>query len=404
MNSSRKNKKSDILYISYDGLMEPLGESQVLSYLEPLSDQFKIEIISFEKPSDLKSERRKVFKKRLQDRSIKWHMLRYHERPSLLATVFDILLGFFLSLILFFRSKIKIIHIRSLLPGLMVLPLKLAFSYHLIFDMRGFWPEEKVDRAGWSTNSFKYLIAKYFQDRIISRSDKIVTLTDQAKYKILNEFPELDSSVFEVIPTCTDTNKFELLKQEKDNEFEIIFGHLGSVDTAYSIDPIIKMIKNFQELGKKIKVIFFNQGSHEYIRSRLKHFNISRSFSEIQELDFESVSNNLRKIHIGCFFAKYSTSIIGSLPTKMGEFLSSGKPIVCNPANEDIVGIIENNGVGLIERLESNYSAEDLFISLQGLISDQEMPKRCRNLAESFFALSLGVKKYKKIYIELSSR
>ena len=404
MNNSRKNKKSNILYISYDGLMEPLGESQVLSYLEPLSEQYRIEIISFEKSSDLKSERKELFKKRLQVKGIKWHMLRYHERPSLLATIFDISLGFFLSLILIFRSKIKIIHIRSLLPGLMVLPLKFLFSYHLIFDMRGFWPEEKVDRAGWPRTSFKYLLAKSFQDRIISKSDKIVTLTNQAKYKILNEFPKLDSSVFEVIPTCTDTNKFELSNQEIDNDIEIIFGHLGSVDTAYSIDPIIKMIKNFHEIGKKVKIIFFNQGSHEYIESRLKHFNISEGFSEIRELDFGSVSNNLRKIHIGCFFANYSTSIVGSLPTKMGEFLSSGRPIICNPANEDIVGIIENNRVGLIERLESNYSVEDLFISLQGLISDKEMPKRCRDLAESFFALKLGVEKYKKIYIELSSQ
>ena len=44
---------ASVLYISYDGLMEPLGQSQVLRYLEGLSLNHKIWIISFEKEGDL---------------------------------------------------------------------------------------------------------------------------------------------------------------------------------------------------------------------------------------------------------------------------------------------------------------------------------------------------------------
>ena len=90
------------------------------------------------------------------------------------------------------------------------------------------------------------------------------------------------------------------------------------------------------------------------------------------------------------------------MPTKIGEFLSSGKPIICNPANEDIVEIIKNNKVGLVKKFETEYSIEDLFLSLQALKDDKEMPKRCRGLAKSFFSLSLGVKTYNEIYNELS--
>ncbi len=38
-----------ILYITYDGLLEPLGQSQVLAYLERMSDRLLIHIMSFEK-------------------------------------------------------------------------------------------------------------------------------------------------------------------------------------------------------------------------------------------------------------------------------------------------------------------------------------------------------------------
>lgn len=47
MQKTEAQKK--ILYISYDGILEPLGYSQVLKYMESLSKDFEITLISFEK-------------------------------------------------------------------------------------------------------------------------------------------------------------------------------------------------------------------------------------------------------------------------------------------------------------------------------------------------------------------
>jgi hypothetical protein len=41
-----------VLYISYDGMLEPLGQSQVLSYLRHLAVDREIHLISFEKADD----------------------------------------------------------------------------------------------------------------------------------------------------------------------------------------------------------------------------------------------------------------------------------------------------------------------------------------------------------------
>ena len=38
-----------VLYLSYDGLMEPLGQSQILPYLRQLAKGRKITLITFEK-------------------------------------------------------------------------------------------------------------------------------------------------------------------------------------------------------------------------------------------------------------------------------------------------------------------------------------------------------------------
>ena len=56
-----------ILYISYDGILEPLGQSQVLRYLERLASARKIVLISFEKPEDWqKIESREALRAEIQ--------------------------------------------------------------------------------------------------------------------------------------------------------------------------------------------------------------------------------------------------------------------------------------------------------------------------------------------------
>ena len=49
------NENKRVLYISPDGILEPLGDSQVLKYLEKLSKKFTITLISYEKINDLRN-------------------------------------------------------------------------------------------------------------------------------------------------------------------------------------------------------------------------------------------------------------------------------------------------------------------------------------------------------------
>ena len=44
--------ETGVLYIAYDGMLEPLGQSQVLAYLEHLAAERPIHLLSFEKAED----------------------------------------------------------------------------------------------------------------------------------------------------------------------------------------------------------------------------------------------------------------------------------------------------------------------------------------------------------------
>ena len=102
-----------VLYITYDGLMEPLGMSQVWQYLKVLSKNNNITIISFEKSVDLlDKDRLSCLCNEIDSYGVSWHRLKYHKTPSIMATAYDIVRGILLGVFIVKKSKIEIIHAR----------------------------------------------------------------------------------------------------------------------------------------------------------------------------------------------------------------------------------------------------------------------------------------------------
>lgn len=102
---------NSVLYIAYDGLMEPLGQSQVWQYLAGLSVNHKIVLMSFEKNIDWENEAEKSrIKAEVNSKGVIWVPLHYHSKPSALATLFDIFMGVVVGLYLVMRHRIKIVY------------------------------------------------------------------------------------------------------------------------------------------------------------------------------------------------------------------------------------------------------------------------------------------------------
>ena len=66
-------------FILYDGMLVPIGQSEVLIYLKCLADGPRIHFISFEKAEDwAKLAERKRIAQDIADADIVWYPLRYH--------------------------------------------------------------------------------------------------------------------------------------------------------------------------------------------------------------------------------------------------------------------------------------------------------------------------------------
>src|SRR5438105_7499103 len=80
-----------VLFISYNGMLDPLGQSQVIPYLRELSRMgVRFTLLSFERDVAWTAAgiaRCEELKEHLNEHGIEWHRLRYHRRPSLPATI-----------------------------------------------------------------------------------------------------------------------------------------------------------------------------------------------------------------------------------------------------------------------------------------------------------------------------
>ncbi|HEY6660825.1 MAG TPA: glycosyltransferase, partial [Pyrinomonadaceae bacterium] len=127
-----------VLFISYNGMLEPLGQTQVLPYLRALAKRgVKFTLLSFEKAKAFTPEGQRdcaKLKDELLDQGIEWHWLRYHQRPSLPATFFDVLAGIRYASRLVRQNRIELVHARSYIPATIALALKRKFGIKMIFD------------------------------------------------------------------------------------------------------------------------------------------------------------------------------------------------------------------------------------------------------------------------------
>ena len=165
-----------VLYITYDGILEPLGQSQVLNYLKALSLEHKIFLLSYEKKKDLTSfSYYNSVKKECEDLNIKWVHLNYHK--SSFRTYFDIVKGVAVSFYICLKNRVDIVHSRSYLPALIALILNKSIKRKFIFDMRGLWADEKVDSGIWKKTGFLYKLVKALEKYFLINADEVISLT-----------------------------------------------------------------------------------------------------------------------------------------------------------------------------------------------------------------------------------
>lgn len=396
--------KSDVLYISYDGMLEPLGQSQVLAYLKHLAAGRSIHLISFEKLEDWSdSVARERVARDIADAGIIWHPLRYHKRPSALATSWDIAVGIASGLSLVLRHRLRIVHARSYVASVMALAIKRMTGAAFVFDMRGFWADERVDGGLWPREGRMFRVAKGFEKRFLLAADHVVSLTHAAVHE-MKRFPYLATRMppMTVIPTCADLARFKPTSTQRGSG-GFVLGYVGSAGTWYLFDEVVACFAQLLRSRPEARFLIVNRGEHAYIRDRLAAVGVPNESVELTTATHSEVPLQMARMDAGIFFIKPVFSKQASAPTKLAEFLGCGIPCLGNAGVGDMAEVLEGERVGVALEAFDQASLVNGLERLLDLVADPDVSARCVSTARRHFSLDEGVVRYGNVYRQLAA-
>lgn len=411
------------LYLCYFGLREPLVQTQVLPYLRELKklDDLKVSLLTFETnpQENWTAEQIGNEKRKLNADGIEWNFLTYHKTPSAPATLYDIFCGAFFAWKMMRREPVEVLHARVHIPALMG-AIARKFSRRrpkIVFDIRGFFPEEYTDAGTWQADGWLYKSVKRIEKWLFKESDGFVVLTEKARTVL---FPESRESGYdkrgrpvEVIPCCVDFDKRfqadrETARQAMRRELKIpdrlVVVHVGALGGLYLAEEMADFLAAVREINPRTFAIFLTQTAPDLIVPLLTKRGFAPSDYFVGKVAPDEVQSYLNASDIALSFVKATFATLSRSPTKIPEYLACGLPIVSNQKVGDVDELITTERVGALLDDFSTASYIKALRQVESLKAEDDFVERCQAAAKKGFDLeTVGGEKYRSLYRRLLS-
>lgn len=390
-------------------MTDPLGQAQILPYLINLSKlNYEITILSTEKEDNfLKSN--EYVKKMCDSEGIKWEWVKYTKSPPVLSTIKDFIRLKNKAINLHKKKKFSIVHCRSYISALVGLNMKRKFGTKFLFDMRGFWADERVDGQIWNIKSVPFkIIYDFFKNKersFLLEADNVISLTYNGKNEIRSwDYMKGRKDNINVIPCCADLDHFDFQKnpfnvQYKRNlgihEDTFVLCYLGSVGTWYMQNEMLAYFKVQLNSIPNSVFLWITKDDPSLILNEAEKLGFVEKII-VKPSERSELPKLLSICDASIFFIKPLFSKKASSPTKQAELLGMGIPIICNSNVGDTKEILEKENVGLVI---ADFTQSGYQIIVDGLPELTKIDKHhLRNVAVKHFSLKEGVNKYNEVY------
>lgn len=403
------------LYVCYFGLREPLVQTQVLSYLRQLkSDRLRVSLLTFEPRLHQTWSEEEIAKERsiLEAEGITWHYLPYHKSPSLPATLYDIALGTRAIMGIMRRDDVTVLHARNHVPALMSAIAKRLRGGRLVFDIRGFMPEEYTDAGVWPENGYLYRGLKRVERYLLKSSDAFVLLTHKARDIVFPGRTDSDQQgrPIEVIPCCVDFERFEtaaqISRQSLRHDLNLtnrrVIIYVGSFGGWYMTDEMTEFLSVAHRQDPSTFSMILTQSPRQKIMDRMFSLGIPEKDFAVTQVSPGEVPRYLRAADIAISFIKPCYSKQSSSPTKIAEYLASGLPVVCNAGVGDLDKLIEENRAGALLPEFTRKVYLKALEEIDLMRADPGSAERLQSVARKEFDLAhVGRTRYRRLYDRL---
>lgn len=410
------------LYLCYFGLREPLVQSQVLQYLREIKKGgIKVSLLTFETEPEKNWTQEQIneMRSQLASEGIDWDFLTYHKRPSAPATLYDVFCGAIYTWRKVRKEKIDVLHGRVHIPTMMALLAK-KFSFgkkpKVLFDIRGFLPEEYTEGGNWTPDGKLFRAVKRVEKWLLRDSDGFVVLTEKAR-DIL--FPDSKETGFdsknrpvEVIPCCVDVEKFAAvdaaagteMRKRLNVENRRVIVYVGSFGSKWYLpDETADLLGEAKKQRPETYAMILTQTSPDFIKPLLEAKGFTEKDYFIQKVAPSEIPKYLSAADAAISFIKPCYSKLASSPTKNAEYLACGLPMITNSGVGDTAEFTRDDQVGYVLDEFNTESYRTALSEIEKLsINKPELAAKCKDSAKNRFDLAtVGGERYRRIYQRL---
>ena len=179
-------------------------------------------------------------------------------------------------------------------------------------------------------------------------------------------------------------------------EKDFIISYLGSIGGWYMTAEMLRFCKQLSDKKPEAKFLFISPHNHDVIAAEAAKYGLPADKLIVKHGKRDEVPALLSLSSYSIFFIKPCFSKLSSSPTKHGEIMAMGIPVITNSGVGDVKEIVDQYHAGYVM---DDFRDETFSAVIDKLVAGNVFDEAAiRNGAVEFFSLEKAVDLYDEIY------
>ena len=208
-----------------------------------------------------------------------------------------------------------------------------------------------------------------------------------------------------VIPCCTKLARLDgdsgsaALRSELELGERSVMVYVGKFSGWYLEREMVDFFAEARKARPDLLFLVLTQSDRAIIEAEFARAGIEAEDYRVTRVPPERVGQYLSVAEFGLSFVRPCFSKISSSPTKIGEYLAAGLPVVSTVGIGDVDQLLEGQDVGVLVRTLDDPGYRSATQAVLALAADPQARERCRRVADEALSLDeVGIPRYDLLY------
>jgi hypothetical protein len=404
---------ADVLYVTFDGVLQPLAFSQVVRVVAGLAARgLRYHLLSVERPADLeKPHLRQAVEEMLAPVGVTWTPLAAATMGTAQLAGRVLTRATIEALRIVRREGIRLVHARSYPSALIGLALKRLVGVPYLFDARGYWIEERSTPGEWFSDATSYALGKFAEQALVRSAKAIVTLTELQAADMASGLFGRPPRFLAVIPTCADYDAFYLrdsrpAKPETGRAVpeavrrrlagKVVMGIVGALNGTYHVKETLTLAKLVMQRTPAAHLLVLSAKQQEY-EAAIQGIGISPERYTLAFAEHSIMPEWLQWMDWGMLLVPETAANRAKMPTKLAEFFATGVRPVFFGCNSDAARWVERAGTGYVLRSIGDEDLQAAAAFMAESTIECARLRAAREITAPHFGLKSGLDRYHRL-------